>query len=50
MAPKAFSEQEFDRFIDGLPVKKETPANLPQSPAPKTKKPTTQTGMGRGNG
>ena len=45
LRPKAFSEQEVDRFIDGLPVKKDTVPNMQASPdpvnAPKGKKSKT---------
>jgi general secretion pathway protein D len=45
LSPKAFSEQEVDRFIDGLPVKKDTvPTMQPSSEpinAPKGKKSKT---------
>ena len=45
LSPKAFSEQEVDRFIDGLPVKKDTGPNMQPSPdpvnAPKGKKSKT---------
>ena len=45
LSPKAFSEQEVDRFIDGLPVKKDTVPNMQASPdpvnAPKGKKSKT---------
>ena len=45
LSPKAFSEQEVDRFIDGLPVKKDTVPSMQPSPdpvnAPKGKKSKT---------
>ena len=45
LSPKAFSEQEVDRFIDGLPVKKDTGPKMQPSPdpvnAPKGKKSKT---------
>jgi general secretion pathway protein D len=39
LGQKAFSEQELDRFIDALPLKKDTVPNMPTPPnAPKGKK------------
>jgi type II secretory pathway component GspD/PulD (secretin) len=49
LAPKAFSDQELDRFIDGLPVKKDTVPSVPTAPqsSPTGKKPKSPV-MGKG--